>query len=199
MSEKKWTVVGVSGVTCGGKTTFAAALRAEFPDATVVSQDDYFLPPDDPRHTHLPELNHINWEIATALDMDRMVSDIREILTRNPGGALLILEGYLIFTDPFLSSLCDLKYFFTISPEECRNRRAERAKEPPDPSWASLWHDKPGYFENILWPEYERNLQVALNINSDLKFIDGTRTTQSVVNKVAEDVQQVIMKKVFAV
>ncbi|XP_054286549.1 nicotinamide riboside kinase 1-like isoform X2 [Macrosteles quadrilineatus] len=180
MSEKKWTVVGVSGVTCGGKTTFAAALRAEFPDATVVSQDDYFLPPDDPRHTHLPELNHINWEIATALDMDRMVSDIREILTRPMSEVklpLLIIEGFLIFTDRYISSVCQHQLFFQLTREECWARRSVRTYDPPD---------VPGYFEQVVWPEYERHLQLALTISDNLQLIPGTRDNHSVVQEYVE-------------
>lgn len=80
-NDKQWTIVGVSGVTCGGKTTFAGALRTAFPDAVVISQDDYFLPPDDPRHTHIPSLGHINWEISSALDMVKMTSDMQERLS----------------------------------------------------------------------------------------------------------------------
>lgn len=81
-NKKDWVVVGISGVTCGGKTTFAAALHNIFPDASIINQDVYFLQPDDARHTRIPSLNHLNWEILSALDMDKMRSDIKEVLSR---------------------------------------------------------------------------------------------------------------------
>ena len=90
-----WLVIGISGVTCGGKTTLAKTLedyllghlnRIIFKDnitlnkVVSVNQDDYFLPVDDPRHTKVEKLNHINFDILTALDMDRMCQDIVNIL-----------------------------------------------------------------------------------------------------------------------
>lgn len=81
-SNKDWVVVGISGVTCGGKTTFAAALHGLFPDASIIHQDMYFLQPDDARHTQIPSLSHLNWEILSALDMDKMRNDIKEVLSR---------------------------------------------------------------------------------------------------------------------
>lgn len=90
--NKNWVVVGISGVTCGGKTTFATALRDLFPDASIVHQDKYFLQPDDARHTRIRSLNHLNWEIPSALDMDKMRSDIKRILSR------LVWSSFYVFT-----------------------------------------------------------------------------------------------------
>ena len=79
MSEK-WLVIGVSGVTCGGKTTIANKLNNIFPNAKVVNQDDYFLSMNDPRHTLIKELNHINFDILSSLDMDKMTYDVHAII-----------------------------------------------------------------------------------------------------------------------
>lgn len=87
----QWLVIGISGVTCGGKTTLAHNLRDYFSsqrnaqlwntpytigDTQLISQDDYFLPVDDLRHKWIEKLNAINFELITSLDMKQMLSDI---------------------------------------------------------------------------------------------------------------------------
>lgn len=80
---KNWLVIGVSGVTCGGKTTLATELNNLFPNSRVISQDDYFLDVNDPRHTWVPELSHIHFDILTSLDMDKMFEDIENLISNN--------------------------------------------------------------------------------------------------------------------
>lgn len=97
----QWLVIGVSGVTCGGKTTLANNLYKYFTESTsateplfanknlkidkvhLISQDNYFLPVEDARHVLIEHLNHINWEIVSAIDMKRMCKDIMEVLGAN--------------------------------------------------------------------------------------------------------------------
>lgn len=93
----QWLVIGISGVTCGGKTTLSNALHQFFKNASnssffgnmkigevhLMCQDKYFLPIDSPQHIRVDALNHINWEIITSLDMDKLTTDLRKILTMN--------------------------------------------------------------------------------------------------------------------
>lgn len=88
---------------------------------------------------------------------------------------LLIIEGFLIFTDPLISSQCQQKLFFFLTKEECWARRSVRTYEPAD---------VPGYFEQVVWPEYERHVKLALTINPDLKLIHGTTDIDSLATKV---------------
>uniref|UniRef100_A0A1B6LX11 Phosphoribulokinase/uridine kinase domain-containing protein n=1 Tax=Graphocephala atropunctata TaxID=36148 RepID=A0A1B6LX11_9HEMI len=170
-----WLVVGVSGVTCGGKTTFATALHQAYPSSTIVHQDHYFLSPDDPRHILVPELGHLNWEIPSSLDMESMYKHVDNILSRPaPVGnvPLLIIEGFLILSDPHLSSLCHHKLLFTLTRDECQARRSTRVYDPPD---------VPGYFSDVVWPEYERQLQLALALNPDMTLVSGTTDVQELL------------------
>lgn len=73
--------------------------------------------------------------------------------------------------------MCHHKLFFTLTREECWARRSIRTYDPPD---------VPGYFEQVVWPEYERHLQLALTFNDDLKIIPGTRDIHSVVEDFVE-------------
>jgi uridine kinase len=94
MASEQWIVVGISGITCGGKTTLASKLFNYFQEhrghelktgieinrVEILNQDNYFRPVDDPKHKHVKRLNHINWEIIESIDTDRMVNDIMEKL-----------------------------------------------------------------------------------------------------------------------
>lgn len=95
----QWFVIGITGVTCGGKTTVSKRLRDFFlhqkyitlkydtkctiNEVKLISQDEYFLHVNDNRHRKVKALDAINFELLTALDMRKMVSDIEEILDYN--------------------------------------------------------------------------------------------------------------------
>lgn len=49
-------------------------------DVHLIKQDEYFRPKDDQNHMKIDEINHINWEIIGAIDMDKMLKDIFNIL-----------------------------------------------------------------------------------------------------------------------
>lgn len=105
-----WFVIGISGVTCAGKTSLARNLKeflgsGKYSDPTwnaepsvkelwhrlsrcrfrignveVLNQDQYFLPEHCQEDVEL--LNHKNWELITGLDMRRMCTDIENMLRK---------------------------------------------------------------------------------------------------------------------
>ncbi|KAF2366765.1 P-loop containing nucleoside triphosphate hydrolase, partial [Trinorchestia longiramus] len=90
MTSKKvildWLVVSVTGATGGGKSELCTYLYKNFPSTCrLLRQDDYFLPEDSPKHVKCSDaINHFNWDILTALDMDKMFADVEEIITTPP-------------------------------------------------------------------------------------------------------------------
>lgn len=64
----------------GGKTTTAHKLRSFLPNCKIITQDDYYFDNDNPRHKWIQELNHVNYDILTSLDMDKMHKDVLNIL-----------------------------------------------------------------------------------------------------------------------
>ncbi|EDV95889.1 SWI/SNF chromatin-remodeling complex subunit SNF5 [Drosophila grimshawi] len=255
----QWLVIGISGVTCGGKTTLAHGLRDYFKglrnaplwntpytigDVQLISQDDYFLPVDDRRHKRVEKLNAINFELITSLNTKQMLADIAHIINgqtehnyanfehyalqyqqqqqqqqqlqqqqqqqhqqyntnyygkqhlpaayqyqrqqhqqhhhqqhrqhhpqqqqqqhadhimrlninaqiaaqlRDKKINVLLIEGFMIFNQPEVLALCNLKYHFHLPYEKCYERRIKRTYDPPDVT---------GYFELCVWPYYEKN------------------------------------------
>jgi uridine kinase len=140
-------VVGISGGSASGKSTLAAALAARLASAgpIVLNQDAYFrdwsvLPPEE-REARMTA-NHpeaVLWSELTA-----HVTQLRQgiaVSTPVPGTRaagrgdqeaplgptrLLIVEGHLIFGEPSLRPLLDLKLFLDVPPDERVLRRMFR-------------------------------------------------------------------------
>lgn len=162
-----WHVVGLSGITCSGKTTLAKKIQEVMPDTVVISQDEYFLPPDSEKHTFIDELNHANWELVTSLDMARLLNDVEEYRSEKPESQqrLLVIEGIVILNYRPIAELCRQKFFITLNKEACWERRQLRSYDPPDP---------PGYFEKCVWPMYEKHFKEIKDLYPETVFISGT-------------------------
>lgn len=227
---EQWLVIGISGVTCGGKTTLANRLfnylkemqgqeiktGLEVNRVEVIKQDDYFRQVEDPNHQKIEQLNHINWDIIESIDTDRMTSDIMKLLgkkftlynTRSKTTCMfdtenlftdhyapnysslrghnelmindednvtfkhikhnnvlniLIIEGFLIFNHPVTLDLCNTKFHLHVPYEICSVRRKSKVYDPPDVL---------GYFEMIVWPEYEKHMK-SFKGREDIVFLNG--------------------------
>lgn len=91
---EQWLVVGISGVTCSGKSTLAQSLHKHLKEMSgheiksgielhrveLINQDTYFRQLDDPNHQRVEKLNHLNWEILESIDMSKMVKDVMKTL-----------------------------------------------------------------------------------------------------------------------
>ncbi|CAF0960969.1 unnamed protein product [Adineta ricciae] len=182
-------VVGLGGVTNGGKTTMCKALEDLFSSnkyhlrVKSLHMDDYFHPTDDPRHIHLEEFNHHDWDCLEALDTDRFIADVQSFRSQCD---LLLVEGFLIFnvSSPKHSKLFDLGYYFDLPYEECRRRRSSRNYDPPDPE---------GYFEGHVWQAYVNAKTDALEQNKHLglELIDTTKESfDQVQAKIVSDIER---------
>ncbi len=199
-----WLIIGVSGVSCSGKTSLAESIRDVFSDSILtekfypnltvgqvklVCQDDYFWPINDRKHewVKVNDVDHINREQLSALDMDKMCADLMHIIGNDnvysksavmenePPTLLniLIIEGFLIFNHQFTAELCQVKMCLTIPFEKCFDRRKVRVYKQRTP---------PGYFECYTWPLYERHFNEYKNMNG-LFVIDASDSKESCTDK----------------
>ncbi|XP_044736182.1 nicotinamide riboside kinase 1 [Chrysoperla carnea] len=184
-----WFVLGLSGVTCGGKTTLAKELHNKIPNSYLIHQDNYFLPIDSSLHTHLPELKAINWEILSSLDMEKMKNDIFDLikdkrcsLTDTNCINLLIIEGFSIFNYNQFKNLFHKMYFLTLPRDICWERRNNRVYDPPD---------VPGYFDKIVWPHYLQIKEQLQNDYNSIEYMSGVEPTSTHFNKVVQDLSNI--------
>lgn len=192
-----WLIIGITGVSCSGKSTLAKSIvdqvkQIKFPDhitvgsAKLMKQDDYFHPKTSIHHAWIPEFNYINREILSALDMEKMWTDLNDLLgtdyelyqkkkesiTLN----ILVIEGFLIFNYERIRDLCQIKFNVRLSYDECFRRRQNRKYNPPNP---------PGYFEKILWPFYVKH-SIEYNGIDDVHVINGELAQDYCLNKAIE-------------
>jgi nicotinamide/nicotinate riboside kinase len=122
MASEQWLVIGINGITNGGKTTLANSLynyfRSKIGDeiktgielnrVELMNQDNYFRSVNDPNHVKIEKLNHLNWEIIESIDTDRMIDDIMKTLGNNfvlySTSSSTSLEHENLFSDHYSNS-----------------------------------------------------------------------------------------------
>lgn len=82
-SAKSCLIIGISGATCSGKTTLANALNRVIPNSIALNQDQYYWHDDSKNHVLAEGINHINWELVSAFDNDRLVKTIKSIAAKS--------------------------------------------------------------------------------------------------------------------
>ncbi|KAK9522945.1 hypothetical protein VZT92_019381 [Zoarces viviparus] len=195
----KTLVVGVSGMTNGGKSTLSKSLHQQIPNSCLIAQDSYFK---DDSVIPVDSNGFKQYDMLDALHMDTMMSEV-DSWRRDPESFLrrrglnperttppldeevyvLIVEGFLIFNHRPLNELFYKRYFMEIPNEVCKRRRSSRVYTPPDP---------PGYFDGHVWPMYLKNRQEMESIVSGILFLDGLKPKEELLADVYEDVCQEI-------
>ncbi len=138
-------IIGIAGGTASGKTTLVKRLKERFgKDVSVISHDNYYK-----RHDDLPyeKRCELNYDHPDAFDTDLMIEQIEalrsgdiiacptydfkvhnradETLLIAPT-SVIIVEGILIFAEPRLLDLMDVKIFVDTDADVRILRRAVR-------------------------------------------------------------------------
>lgn len=177
--------VGVSGPSSSGKSTVAKALHSVLPSLTLIHLDDFYVPNEKIPMHHT--LNEQNWDSPDAIDwtqfreyLDKVRDtngaalpveslELRADLSISPDDQkqlaaeclktlahrhVVLVDGFLLFHDDDIANLFDVKLYFQAPYEVLKARREARKGYN---TVAGFWVDPPGYFDKIVWPEYERS------------------------------------------
>ncbi|XP_078070671.1 nicotinamide riboside kinase 1-like isoform X3 [Mustelus asterias] len=166
-------IVGIGGVTNGGKSTLACKLKKALPNSVLLCQDTFFKPVNE---VEIGEDGFQQYDVITALDMEAMMNAVKAwmenmtvvhigqeapVLSENKGPNILIVEGFLL-------------YNYNL-----------RVYDPPDP---------PGNFDGHVWPMYLKNRKEMEEKVADIIHLDGTNPPDELFAQVYEDILREIQK-----
>lgn len=189
-----WLLIGISGITNGGKSTLTQALYEYLSDRShsngwrdgvrigrvqVMHQDEYVYPEDYANHEWNERLKHVNFERIEAVNMTKMHSDLHAAMgkcftlhTKLKSKAtsvinIMLIDGFTIFNDTAINRMCQVKFHLHMPYEKCYERRVQRT------------NDVAGYFELCVWPMYEQNFDGIKN-KEELVVLNGEASKEKI-------------------
>lgn len=138
-------VIGIAGGSGSGKSTFAKRLKEYFPeDIALVSCDNYYLARDN---MSFEERKRLNYDSPEAFEFDLMINQISALKngknifcpvydfskhTRSnevieiKSKPIILIDGILIFSEPILRDIMDMKIYVETDADERILRRVKR-------------------------------------------------------------------------
>ncbi|CAL1580392.1 unnamed protein product [Knipowitschia caucasica] len=195
-------IIGIGGVTNGGKTTLTNRLLKTLPNCCVIHQDDFFKKPNQ---IEVGDDGFRQWDVITALDMEAMVSTVKG-WQENPvkfalshgvsvsseakmdperGIHILIVEGFLIYNYEPLLEVYDKCFYISLPYEECKRRRSTRTYTVPDPQ---------GLFDGHVWPMYLKHRKEMEDNCERIEYLDGMISKDTIYNSALESIQNAIQE-----
>ncbi len=187
-------VIGITGGSGSGKTTFIRKIREGLPEGSVcvLSQDEYYRPIEEQVRD---EEGIVNFDLPSAIDREAFAKDIQKLidgqtvkrmeytfnndkatakeLTFKPA-PILIIEGLFVFHYPEVNELLDLRIFLHAKENIKLIRRIKRDRiERNYPLEDVLYR-----YENHVLPTFESYIQpykekADLVINNNAQFDIG--------------------------
>lgn len=122
-NEKKAFVVGVSGASGSGKTTFAGELVKLLPGAYYLSADSYYKQELPIMISPIDGKEYPDWNHPTSLNLEPLLEEFKRAMAEEK---IVVLEGAFIFCIPQLLEHMDFKLFLDATIETRLFRRISR-------------------------------------------------------------------------
>jgi uridine kinase len=186
-------LLGIAGPSCAGKTTVAKLLQEMFPDALIVSQDQYWK--DTSKFPRVGE--NKNWELPENLDFDTLARNLQELKSGkstqaplwkykeegNPHqqtlvpASFIIVEGFLLFHDERIRNLLDMKFYIDIPEDAIVARRVARNRRDEG--------DRELYYREVVVQEYRKH-GLPTRKFADV-VVDGLASPESTAHYIAAE------------
>ncbi|XP_061832441.2 muscle-specific beta 1 integrin binding protein isoform X1 [Nerophis lumbriciformis] len=197
-------VIGIGGVTNGGKSTLTEKLVKTLHNCCVVHQDDFYKKTDQ---IEVGGDGFKQWDVITSLDMEAMTSTVKgwmenpvkfahshgvtlssssDVADPDEQTHILIVEGFLLYNYTPLLEAFDKCYYINIPYGECKRRRSTRQYTVPDP---------PGLFDGHVWPMYLKHRTEMEDSGLHIEYLDGLKSKEDIYNRVHEDIQNNLLNR----
>ncbi|WCL82250.1 P-loop NTPase fold protein [Saprospira sp. CCB-QB6] len=207
---KKPYVIGITGGSGSGKTTFLSALEQEFgkDQICILSADHYYRPREE---QEADDQGILNFDLPSSINAEELERDVRQLIAgqdierqeytfNNPlvepqmlkfkAAPILILEGIFVFHYPQVADLIDLKVFLYTSESTALSRRIKRDRiERNYPLEDVLYR-----YEHHVMPTYRQYIapikeQADLLINNNHKFDAGLKVFKGFINNYLQEAE----------
>ena len=206
MDKKNTIIIGISGASASGKSLLANTIVSELgsDQVVIISEDAYYKD-----HSNIPfeERAKVNYDHPDSFDHDLLYQHmqqlqqgnsiavpvynhslhLREKETRSVGQhAIIVLEGILLFVEPKLRELMDIRIYMETSLDICLIRRLKRDTKERGRSLESVLKQ----YEETVRPMY-------------LQFIDPSKRYADVIvprgggNRIAIDMIKAKMRELL--
>ena len=172
-------IIGISGGSGAGKTSFINAIRNQFSEREVciISQDNYYLPIE---YQVIDELGYHNFDLPTAFDHQNFLIDIhklaqgqtiffQEYIFNDPKAVqktlklepapIIIAEGIFLFYTEAIQKLAQLKIIVDAKNDSKIIRRIRRDQVERNNGIEEILYR----YENHVTPAYEKYIAPLLN------------------------------------
>lgn len=205
--KKQTIIIGISGPSASGKSLLANTIVNELgsEQVAVISEDSYYK---DNSHLPFSDREKINYDHPNAFDHALLADHLKQLQQghgvnipkyshskheRLPetraisNHAIIVLEGILIFSDPALRALMDIRIFMSTPLDICLTRRLKRDVVERHRSFESVIHQ----YETTVRPMYFQFIEPS-SLHADIIVPRGGE------NRIAIDMIQAKMRELLA-
>jgi len=176
-------IIGIGGISCGGKTSICSRLGSHFNNVTTLHMDDYYWPSGSEKFEPTPEYESFyNWDCLGAIDWQRLITDIKQLISTSREQqimrSLILVEGTMVLNYSPLTDLFSHRYFVTLPYKQAFARRRLKAMVTYEPET---------YFEKYVWPSYVTCCS-NLRQNNNVEFLDGCMDHAVIFQRIISDI-----------
>lgn len=206
MNNKKVIIIGIAGASASGKSLLANTIVNELgtDQVVVISEDSYYKD-----HSDIPfdERAKINYDHPNSMDHELLHNHLQQLVegksvdipiynhsthtreekTRTIGRhVIIVVEGILLFVEPKLREMMDIRIFMETAPDICLMRRLKRDIK-----------DRARTLDSVL-KQYEETVRPMY-----LQFIEPTKRHADLIvprgggNRIAIDMIQAKMRELL--